>query len=100
MNLKVGDTAPALSFDMNVSTVGATVTFRMENAASGITKISAGTVTMDDAANGVGHYDWQAADTDTKGHFRAEVRVVYSNGKIQRFPQVGWLEIDIEENAG
>jgi len=101
MKLKVGDTAPSISFDMNVSTVGATsVTFRMENAASGIVKIAAGTVTMDDQANGIGHYDWQTADTDTKGHFRGEVRVVYASGKIQRFPQEGWLEVDIEENAG
>ena len=98
MRLKVGDTAPSLSFDLNGDTSGATsVTFRMWNAASHIIKIAAGTVTMDTPAQGLGHYDWQTADVDTAGMYQAEVRVVYASGKIQRFPQKGYLEIVIEE---
>jgi hypothetical protein len=101
MRLKVGDTAPALAFDLNADASGVTsATVRMENAASGILKITAGTVAWDNQALGQGHYDWQAADTNTEGRFLAEIRLVYSNGKIQRFPQRGYLEVDIAGNAG
>ena len=98
MRLKVGDTSPRLDFDLNGDTTGATsVTLRMWNASTHIVKIAAGTITMDTPASGLGHYDWQTADVDTAGYYQAEVRVVYSTGKIQRFPGKGYLEVVIEE---
>lgn len=76
--LKAGDPAAA------VNLTGASVRFHMEDEAGTVKVDAAGTLV--DAANGKVKYDWQPADTDTAGRFKAEWEVTFSDGTIRTFP--------------
>lgn len=87
--ITAGDTAPDVSFDLNVSTVGATaIRFRAMHLNG--TFFQAGDCTMDDAANGVGHYTWNPSPP--AGAYRCVIVVTFSTGKIETFPQASRLE--------
>jgi hypothetical protein len=46
---------------------GATLSMKMQNINSGVVQTCSGTWTIDDAAGGLAHYQWQAGDVATVG---------------------------------
>lgn len=94
--IKAGDTFPNPTADLNADVTGATVRFRMRKASTGVFVLNQPAV-IDDPANGIVHYVWQAGNTDVPGAYQAEFHVTYASGAIQRFPQDSYLEIVIRE---
>jgi hypothetical protein len=43
-------------------------------------------------------YSWQAGDTATAGLFEAEFRVTYAGGRIETFPNDGFIAVRISED--
>lgn len=54
--------------------------------ADGNQKIDGSAAVITDAPGGWVRYDFVAADTDTKGTYRAEWEVNYSDGEVERIP--------------
>jgi hypothetical protein len=70
---------------VNLTTAG-TVVFNMRDATSEEVKVSRGTCSITDAANGEVTYSWGTADTNTVGTYQAEVEVLWNDGKPETFP--------------
>jgi phage baseplate assembly protein gpV len=99
MTIKRRDTAPPFTATCTdadgdaVDISNATIRFHMED--------SSGTVKVDAAADivlgtaGTVRYDWAAADTDTAGHFKAEVEVTFADGTIRTFPTTNFATVRI-----
>lgn len=73
--------------------IGAEIRFTMKNLATGVKVIDRTTVGIefddeaggDDRANGKGHYEWQAGDTDNTGKFSGEFEITpISGGKFTK----------------
>lgn len=102
-NLKQNDTSPSLQttlldgdgLPVNIVDNSA-VRFHMR-AAGGTVKIDTDAVVVN-AVSGIVRYDWTATDTDTAGTFQAEFEVTYSDGKIETFPNLGYIEIVITDD--
>ena len=60
-----------------VDLTGATISMVMQET-SGITKVAAGTWTIDIAANGQAHYSYNAADVDTAGSWTLYIAISIS----------------------
>lgn len=45
----------------------------------------------DPANTGIVVYDWRLGDTDTAGSYRAEIEVVWQDGRPQTFPGKGYI---------
>ena len=93
--LTQGDTFPNPTADLNADVTGATVRFRMMHL-DGTFFLNRPAV-IDDASNGIVHYDWTTGNTDVPGAYRCQFHVTYAGGDIQRFPQDSYLEILIRE---
>ena len=94
--IKRNDTKPSLSAILSqdgsaVDITGATVNFHMGDI------IDTAAVIVN-AATGSVRYDWAAVDTEKAGEFSAEFEVTFSDGKIETFPNVGYLRINIDED--
>jgi len=98
MQLKVGDLAPKLQFDLNANLTGATAVAKIRRAhqSTVLTK----TLTVTDAPNGICEYQWVAGDTDTPGTYYIEVLVTFSGAIPERFPQRFNRELLIKEKVG
>lgn len=74
---------------------GATVRFKMGSPVpiNGIADIV-------NAVGGVVEYPWAGADTASAGNFRGEFEVTYGSGKLETFPNDGYLVIQILEDLG
>ena len=78
-----------------VNLTGASVTFKMRLAPAGAVKIAAGVMgAVGDATLGRQKYAWTASDMDTPGAYEAQVKVVFSNGKIRTFPPAGYVTVN------
>ena len=44
-------------------------------------------------------YPWRQGDTDKAGRFEAEFRVSYLDGTFETFPNLGFIEVFVTENA-
>jgi hypothetical protein len=69
---------------VNLTTAG-TVVFNMRSS-GGAVKVSRGTCSITDAANGEVTYAWGTADTNTAGAYEAEVEVLWNDAKPETFP--------------
>jgi hypothetical protein len=94
MRIKQGDTFPNASADLNADVSAATVRFRMMHLDG--TAFLDEAATIDDATNGLVHYEWQAGNTDVPGAYRCEFVVTFAGGDIQRFPQGSYLEVIVK----
>ncbi|HLA25224.1 MAG TPA: hypothetical protein VJ206_07510 [bacterium] len=103
--VKQNDTASVLADVLKdedsvaVNLTGATVKFSMQPLAGGAMTIADATATNGDvseATRGNVSYTWAAVDTDTAGWYLGEWKVTYSGGKIQTFPNGGYILILIE----
>ena len=98
--LKQDDTAPVFQYtvldedSVAINLTGATVTFYMQDE-NGIEVITAGSVTITDATNGVVEYQWLAADSDVAGIFFAEFVITFSGGTIRTSPDPGSIQVVI-----
>lgn len=94
--IKRGDTAPALRYALLPETVdltGASVVFVMD----GLGRLPARVI---EARPAVVQYDWQPGDTDRPGLHRAEFEATYSDGRIETFPNGGYLLVQIAKDLG
>lgn len=105
--MKQGDTLPNLPFQLfepdkvtplNVSAASViNLVVRQRNAVNPIFKKP---VTMTDPATGVGHYDWQAGDTDVTGTFDYEFEITWNTGDIQSIPADTYFQLNIVDDLG
>lgn len=105
--LKTGDTEPDLVATLykdngnpkDLSTGSPTVEFALAEANESTLVVdddTAGNVSISDAPNGEVSYSWQAGDTDSKGNYEGEFRVVDGTDQTS-FPNRGTVNIHIEE---
>lgn len=93
-----GDTAPPLRARLRGAAglaqglLGARVflTIVRENGSAPI--VADREITIEDAANGIVRYNWQAGDTATPGSYVARFRVLLGDGRQMSFPN-GWTFI-------
>lgn len=52
---------------------------------------------VDPRTDGLGQYDWAAADSENPGSLNGHVRVTYSDGRQETFPKRRYLWIEILE---
>lgn len=101
--IKTNDTSPKLAMaltDANGNTIdltGCTVNFYMRAYGASSLKVTS-PATITDAVNGAVEYAWDAADTDTAGTYYAEVEVTYGDGRIETFPNNGYISVVIKED--
>ncbi len=95
--IKENDTSPAIQYQLTLGTgqtlAGATATFKMASINGGALKIDSAAVV--DSAQDILSYQWVAGDTDSAGVYRAEFEVTYSDGKIETFPNGGYIQINV-----
>lgn len=92
---RVGDTLTVLSATLkqpNTSGVltvkdltGCAVTFKMLNAATGVTKVAATSATVETAASGTVYYRFAAGDVDTAGIYHASF-IATDSTRTDHFP--------------
>lgn len=89
-----GDTLPSIKIKATTkisgkvvpvpNLAGGTVVFTMTDA-QGTKVVDRAPATLEDAANAVLRYDWQAEDTDTAGEYDAEFEITVA-GKVLTIP--------------
>jgi hypothetical protein len=105
--LKTGDTEPDLVAELykdngnpkDLSSGSPTVEFALVEVNEDNTVIdddTSGRVSITDAPNGEVTYQWQDGDTDKKGTYEGEFRVV-DGAQNESFPNRGTFNIHIEE---
>ena len=98
--IKQNDTSPdikAILKDAEENAIdlwGATVKFHLSDY-PGEKVIINSIATIEEAENGEVKYNWQSGDTETAGRYKAEFQVDFTNGRIETFPNQGFLEIEI-----
>lgn len=73
--------------------------FHMRNTDDKTMKVTDGPCQFDsDRTTGKVTYAWSGTDTDTAASFVGEFQVTWSGGKIQTFPSIGYIDIDVVED--
>lgn len=75
-----------------VNLTGLTLSMKMKEKETGVIKVCSGPWTIDDAAGGQAHYDWQDSDVDTAGIWLLQVLCTNGAGKVIH-ADVKYLEI-------
>ena len=99
--IKRGDTSPAIRYALEPATVvltGATVRFQMR-ARNGAVLMDAAALVVTATGTPTVEYSWQAGDTATAGLYEAEFRVTYADGKIETFPNDGFIPVRVNEDV-
>lgn len=60
--------------------------------------VQAATATIVDGSAGSVRYSRASGDTDTVGAYQAEFQVTYSDGKIESFPNDGYIAVEITDD--
>lgn len=105
--IKQGDTSPSIAYTLyhpdgetKVNVTGATVKFILATEATlGTPKVKADAAIVD-AVNGEVRYDWSDGDTDAHGEFVAEWEVTFQSGKVETYPNRGFIPVFIPQAAG
>ena len=100
-HIKRGDTSPAIRFALEPETVvlaGATVRFQMR-ARNGAVLMDVAALVVTATGTPTVEYSWQAGDTATAGLYEAEFRVTYADGKIETFPNDGFILVRVNEDV-
>ena len=104
--IKQNDTASFLTRDLKdafgapVNVTGATVVFSMRVKPAGTVKVNAQACNLVTAGIGRVRYEWVAANTDTADEYEGEFQVTYANGKIQSFPNDGYIPVVVTDDIG
>jgi hypothetical protein len=99
--IKRGDTSPAIRYALEPATVvltGATVRFQMR-ARNGAVLMDVAALVVTATGTPTVEYSWQAGDTATPGLYEAEFRVTYADGKIETFPNEGFIPVRVNEDV-
>lgn len=100
--IKRGDTSPALRYPLSPATVdlsGASVSFSMA-AEAGPPILYRAPAEVVTTTPPVVQYAWQAGDTDRAGMFDAEFVVTFADGRVETFPNSGFIPVTIAADAG
>jgi hypothetical protein len=102
ITIKRNDTRDAIKATLSnesgpVNLDGATVRFLMSRR--GVNKIDRQSQ-IQDAAAGIVWVTFEIGDTDETGLFQAEFEVTFSDGRIETFPNDGFILIDIINDLG
>lgn len=98
-HIKQNDTAPSLLYDIadtSVILTGASVVFNMRDRSGVI--VSRATAAIESTTPPTLRYDWSAADTAKVGGFQAEFEVTYSGGKVETYPNTGYISVIIQDD--
>ena len=76
---------------------GATVRFEMRPLGSAITTLDAA-ASIYDYDLGQVSYVWSASDTATAGLYEAEFEVTNTNGTIEKFPNNGYITVEVTDD--
>ena len=103
--IKRNDTSRAIKWYPKANTpsdfTDAIVVFNMRPKGGGSAKISRGEATIASDPGGTHFiYDWSAPDTNTKGQFDAEFEVKLSSGKVETYPNDGYITVNVVEDLG
>mgnify|MGYP006407512815 FL=1 len=102
--IKQNDTASFLTRDLKdafgapVNVTAAAVVFSMRVKPAGTVKVDEQGCTIVTAGIGRVRYEWTAANTNTADEYEGEFQVTYANGKIQTFPNDGYIPIVITDD--
>ena len=101
--IKKGDTGPRLLYALSpaaeIDLTGATVRFSMRSRVSGTVRISrAAAVIVTATVTPTVAYDWQTADTAVAELCDAEFEVTYAGGKIETFPNTGFIAVVVTDD--
>lgn len=73
--------------------------FHMRDESSVSLKIEDGVCAFNaDRSTGKVFYEWAGTDTDTSGVFLGELSVTWTGGKIQSYPSIGYINIQIVDD--
>lgn len=102
--IKSGDTSPSIQYTLYepdgstpVDLTSSTVNFHMRLKGSTAAPAVDASATLVDAANGVVRYDWASGDTATAGEHEAEFEVTFQTGKVETFPNRGFIRVIVSE---
>ena len=104
--IKQNDTASFLTRDLKdafgapVNVTGATVVFSMRVKPAGSVKVDEQPCNLVTAGIGRVRYEWVALNTDTADEYEGEFQVTYANGKIQSFPNDGYIPVVVTDDIG
>jgi len=102
--IKQNDTASFLTRDLKdafgapVNVTAAAVVFSMRVKPAGTVKVDEQECTIVTAGIGRVRYEWTATNTNTADEYEGEFQVTYANGKIQTFPNDGYIPIVITDD--
>jgi hypothetical protein len=102
--IKQNDTASFLTRDLKdafgapVNVTGAAVKFSMRVKPAGTVKVDDEDAVIVTAGTGRVRYEWTAANTNTADEYEGEFQVTYANGKIQTFPNDGYIPVVITDD--
>ena len=93
--IKQGDTRPVIQAKLyndssEVDLTGCTVRFLMGD-------VVAAAATVTSVLTGAVQYQWATADTADAGSFDGEFEVTFTDGRIETYPNNGYLDILITE---
>lgn len=104
--IKQNDTLPNLYFQLfqadkvtPLNVTGATIAIAVRGVSDGLLLFKSPCV-LDDAANGLGYYDWAVADTATAGNFQYEFEITWASGDVQTVPVEGYFDLVIVDDIG
>jgi hypothetical protein len=106
--IKKGDTSPTLAatlIDPDGEPAPLSLASEVEfflNTPRSDDKISADTssgVSILNASDGRVSYSWSSGDTDIVGQREAEFVVTFNNGKVQSYPNDGYIYVIVEEDV-
>lgn len=103
LTIRQGDTTPAFTTTVTdqsgdpLNLTGATVTFIMRALSAATPAVNAA-MAITDAAAGAVQYSWSSSDTETPGLYMAELHVTLEGGGTYTYPNVGYLQIEVEES--
>ena len=102
--IKANDTASFITRDLKdafgspVNVTGAAVKFSMRVKPAGSIKVDAEDAVIVTGGTGRVRYEWIAANTNTADEYEGEFQVTYATGKIQPFPNDGYIPVVITDD--
>lgn len=100
--IKRNDLSPTIRVSLKdangayVNLNNASVLFKMLPMLGG--EIISSSADIFDTSEATVEYIWQVGDTGTSGSYRSEFEVTYSDGKVESFPNSGFIRVEITDD--